>query len=204
MLKHQGLIEAWHDRRIGAGNEIDHTIDAHLESADIILLLVSPHFLASNYCYNREMARAMERHGAGDAKVIPVILELCDWKPAPFGKLLAAPTDGKPVSKSVNHEGLLEVAQAVRGTIEKMAPASPITVAEKTEVTESIPAVRANVARSSNLRLKKTFNDQERDEFLESTYEYIARYFKNSLEELKARNPDICTKFKRVDATRFS
>lgn len=50
MLKRQGLIEAWHDRRIGAGNEIDHTINVHLESANIILLLVSPHFLASDYC----------------------------------------------------------------------------------------------------------------------------------------------------------
>lgn len=62
MLKRQGLIEAWHDRRIVAGNDFDRSISAHLESADIILLLVSPHFLASDYCYDREMTRAMERH----------------------------------------------------------------------------------------------------------------------------------------------
>lgn len=204
MLKRQGLIHAWHDRRIGAGNEIDHTINAHLESADIILLLVSPHFLASDYCYDREMARAMERHEAGEARVIPVILEPCDWHPAPFGKLRAVPTDGKPVSKFVNqNEGLLEVAQAVRAAIKEMAPARPIPVTEKTEVTESIPSAQANVARSSNLRLKKTFSDQERDEFLDSTFEYIARYFENSLEELQMRNPEISTKFKRIDATRF-
>ncbi|QHI68048.1 toll/interleukin-1 receptor domain-containing protein [Tichowtungia aerotolerans] len=205
MLKRQGLIEAWHDRRIGAGNEFDRTISAHLESADIILLLVSPHFLASEYCYEREMARAMERHEAGETRVVPVILEPCDWHPAPFGKLLAVPIDGKPVSKFVNqNDGLLEVAQAVRSAIEEMSPASPSSTVEIMEAAEPIPAVGTNVDRSSNLRLKKTFTDQERDEFLESTFEYITRYFENSLEELRARNSEISTRFKRIDAIRFT
>lgn len=204
MLKRQGLIEAWHDRRIGAGNEIDHSINVHLESDNIILLLVSPHFLASDYCFDREMTRAMERHDAGEARVIPVILEPCDWHPAPFGKLLAMPTDGKPISKFANqNEGLLEVAQAVRTAIEEMTPVNPIAVVGDVAVNETIPAADTAVARSSNLRLKKTFADQERDEFLDSTFEYIAKYFENSLEELKARNPEISTKFKRIDATHF-
>ncbi len=94
MLKRQGAIETWHDRRIGAGQEIDGAISGNLEEADIILLLVSPDFLASDYCYDREMIRAMERHHAGDAIVIPVILRACDWHPAPFGKLNATPPDG--------------------------------------------------------------------------------------------------------------
>ncbi len=73
-LKRQDLISAWHDRRITGGSELGKSIDAHLESAEIILLLVSPDFIASDYCYDREMARAMERHEKGEAKVIPVIL----------------------------------------------------------------------------------------------------------------------------------
>jgi len=204
MLKRQGLIEAWHDRRIGAGNEIDYSINVHLESDNIILLLVSPHFLASDYCFDREMVRAIERHDAGEAIVIPVILEPCDWHSAPFGKLLAVPTDGKPISKFTNqNEGLLEVVQAVRTAIEEMTSINPVSVVEDVVVDEIMPVFNTNSIRSSNLRLKKIFTDQERDEFLDSTFEYIVKYFENSLEELKRRNPRISTKFKRIDATQF-
>jgi TIR domain len=76
------------DRRIGAGREIDSTISGYLETANMILLLVSPDFLASDYCYDREMARAMERHESGEARVIPVILHACDWHSTPFGGLV--------------------------------------------------------------------------------------------------------------------
>ncbi len=114
-LKRQGVIETWHDRRIGAGKEFAGAISDSLERADIILLLVSPYFISSDYCYDVEMKRAMERHGAGEARVIPVILHPCDWHATPFGKLLAVPRDGKPVSMYANqHEAFLEVARAVR------------------------------------------------------------------------------------------
>ena len=66
-LKHQGKIETWHDRRILAGQTFSSEIDSHLESADIILLLVSPDFLASDYCYEVEMRHALERHQRGEA-----------------------------------------------------------------------------------------------------------------------------------------
>src|SRR5437773_11960637 len=75
-LKHQGIIETWHDRRIRVGQTFSLEIDSHLESADVILLLVSPDFLASDYCYHREMLRAMERHQNGAVVVIPVILRV--------------------------------------------------------------------------------------------------------------------------------
>src|SRR3954464_6609931 len=93
MLNRQGFITTWHDRRIAAGDIVDPTISAHLESADVVLLLVSPDFLASDYCYDKEMSRALERHEAGECRVIPVILRPSDWHDAPFGKLLAAPKD---------------------------------------------------------------------------------------------------------------
>lgn len=97
VLKRQGVISTWHDRRITAGDEFADKISCHLESADIILLLVSPYFIASDYCYEVEMKRALERHDAGEARVIPVILHPCYWHGAPFGRLLAVPSDGKPV-----------------------------------------------------------------------------------------------------------
>ena len=94
MLKRQGVIQTWHDRRIVAGDEFDGQISENLESAGIILLLVSPYFLASNYCYDVEMTRAMERHEAGEARVIPVIVDPCEWHPTPFGNYLPCPKTG--------------------------------------------------------------------------------------------------------------
>jgi hypothetical protein len=65
----------------------------HFDAAQVILLLVSPDFIASDYCYERETLRAIERHKAGQARVIPVILRPFDWHDLPFGKLQAAPRD---------------------------------------------------------------------------------------------------------------
>jgi TIR domain len=118
MLKRQGFIEAWHDRRITPGDVLDKTIGAHLERADIVLLLVSPDFLASDYCYEYEMARALERHDAGACRVIPVILRPCDWRHAPFGRLLAAPKDGKPITRwPDSDEAFLDVTQAIKSAV---------------------------------------------------------------------------------------
>jgi hypothetical protein len=99
LLKRKGVIKGWHDRRIVAGNEWKGEIDAHLESAEIILLLISPNFIASDYCYDKEMRRAMERHKEGKARVIPIILRVCDWQDSPFGRLQALPKDATPVKK---------------------------------------------------------------------------------------------------------
>jgi hypothetical protein len=99
MLKRKGVVRGWSDRRITAGQEWDKQIDRHLESADIILLLVSPDFLASDYCYDIEVTRAMQRHEGGGARVVPIILRHCDdWQSAPFGKLQALPKDARPVT----------------------------------------------------------------------------------------------------------
>ena len=96
-LQWQGLIEPWHDRDISAGTEWEEEIKEHLDTAQIILLLVSPDFMASRYCYSVEMKRAVERHEHKEARVIPVILRHIYWQGAPFGKLQALPTDAKPV-----------------------------------------------------------------------------------------------------------
>jgi hypothetical protein len=118
MLKREGLIEAWHDRRITAGSEIHSEMSSALEKADVILLLVSAHFLASNYCFDIEMSRALQKHKEGTALVISVILHPCDWHSAPFGKLRATPSDGKPVSMFANRdEALALVARDVRNAL---------------------------------------------------------------------------------------
>ncbi len=124
LLKRQGLIQPWHDRRITAGKEWKGEIDAHLEQADIVLLLVSADFLASDYCYDVEWKRAKARHDAAQARVVPIIVRDVSWHSAPFAKLQALPTDGKAVTTWDNRdtawrnvaEGIEEVVVELRTT----------------------------------------------------------------------------------------
>ncbi len=119
ILKNTNVISTWHDRQILAGQDWGHQIDSHIESADVILLLVSEHFLASSYCYEIEMKRALERHEEGSALVIPVILTPVDWKGAPFDKLQMLPTSARPVTKWPSKaEGLTDVAKGIRRALQ--------------------------------------------------------------------------------------
>ncbi len=206
MLKRQGIIETWHDRRIGAGEEIDKVIDERIDNDDIILLLVSPDFFASDYCYDVEMTRALERHNKRDAIVIPVILRPCDWQRAPFGRLNATPPDGKPVTKWADRdEAFLEVVRAVRDAAARIAGEASGYAASRPVNNPVTSATISQIGpRSSNLRLAKKFTEHERDQFRVETFEYMARFFESSLNELSKRNPGIEGLFRRVDANRFS
>jgi hypothetical protein len=208
ILKRQGVISTWHDRRILAGSEIDHSINACLETADIILLLVSPAFLASDYCYDREMIRAMQRHEQGEARVIPVILRPCDWHDTLFGKLLAAPRDGKAVTQWPDRdEAFLQVAQAIKaaakGGSSEHSPSARTNAQLVAPSQTAIPPVPAG-PRSSNLRIAKEFSERDKDRFKLETFEFIARFFESSLGELEARNQGIEVTYRRIDANRFS
>lgn len=121
ILHRQKKIDVWYDREIGAGAEWEIEIKTHLNTADIILLLISPDFMASDFCYDIEMLRAIERHDAGEAVVIPVILRPTDWAGAPFGKLQALPKNAKPVTQWSNEdEALLDIAQGVRKVADRL------------------------------------------------------------------------------------
>lgn len=98
ILQRQGLISTWYDRRILAGENFSKKIDENIERAHIILLLISSDFLASEYCYEKELSRAMQRYELGEARVIPIILRDCDWEDASFSKLMALPEDGQAVT----------------------------------------------------------------------------------------------------------
>jgi tetratricopeptide (TPR) repeat protein len=127
-LKRQGKIRAWHDRAIEAGAEWDAEIKQHLETAQIILLLISPRFIASDYCYDLEMQRAIQRHDEGTARVIPIILKPCDWQDSPFSKLQVLPKDAKPITTWHNQdEAFLNVTQSIRRVLETLSPQQPTT-----------------------------------------------------------------------------
>lgn len=192
MLQREGLVSTWHDRKILPGDQFGKEIDENLESSDIILLLVSPYFLASDYCYDIEMKRALERFENGEARVLPIILEHCDWEISPFGKnLLALPEDGKPITEYANqHKAFAEIARAIRRIIEDSREKSQASASGSSKISskETFSTDIIDPQRSSNLGVKKRFSDKEKDDFLKEGFQYILKYFKNSLEELKNRN----------------
>lgn len=120
-LQRQGLIELWHDRDISAGTEWEQEISEHLNEAQIILLLISPDFMNSDYCYSIEMQRALERHKQKAAVVVPVILRRVHWQGEPLGKLQALPTDAKPVKGWQDQdEAFYSVAEGIRKVVEEI------------------------------------------------------------------------------------
>ena len=121
LLIREGIISEWYDQQILAGEEWANEINKNLDRARIILLLVSADFLASDYCYGKEMMRAMKRHEEGSAIVIPVIFRPCDWQSSPFGKLQALPRDGKPVTTWADRdEAFFNIAKGIRLACEEL------------------------------------------------------------------------------------
>ena len=115
VLTREGLIEPWHDGRIAPGAEWSAEIRRQLDAADVVLLLVTADFLASSLGWEVEMTRALERHEAGEARVVPVIVRPCDWKSTPLAKLQAVPKDAIPVTRWADPEDAwVDVAQRIR------------------------------------------------------------------------------------------
>jgi HEAT repeat protein/DNA-binding NarL/FixJ family response regulator len=114
-------VRSWHDRRITAGTDWQHQIDKSLESARLILLLISPAFMRSDYCTGIEMKRALRRHADGTARAIPVLLRPVDWENSPFSKLQALPRNTRPVTLWRNRDAaFLDVVHGIRAAIDAM------------------------------------------------------------------------------------
>ena len=121
MLERQNLIKSWHDRKIVSGKNWANEISKKLEDSDIVLLLLSSDFLASDYCYEIEMKKAIEMHKSNNIKIVPIILRVCDWKNSPFSEFQGLPIDMTPVLSQEWHtideafhnitEGLKELIQ---------------------------------------------------------------------------------------------
>ncbi len=117
-IKRQGLISEWYDNNISAGLEWQQERATQLDSASIIALLISPDFLASDYIYNVEMQRAMQRHTEGTARVIPILLKPSHWENAPFTRLTPLPTSGQPITSwSDRNAAFLDVTRALSTAI---------------------------------------------------------------------------------------
>jgi hypothetical protein len=119
-LQRKGLLYVWHDADISPGMEWEEEIYNHLNAAHVILLLISPDFIASEYCYSKEMKRAMERHEQGEALVIPVLLRSCDWQGLSFSKLQVLPSNAHPVAawQSID-EAFLDITQGIERAVQR-------------------------------------------------------------------------------------
>ncbi len=119
-MKRQGLITGY-DHNIDAGTDKKEEAKRYLDRAGIILLLVSPDYLDSDYHYDVEMGRALERHKEGKARVIPIILRYtADWNQTEFAGLLALPRNGKPADESNRDKAFSDIALEIRKVAEQL------------------------------------------------------------------------------------
>ncbi len=126
VYERRGEIEKWHDRQIPAGTDWESEIDSRLMRAQIILLLVSPSFIESKYCYDVEVRDALDRHEAEEARVIPIILRPCAWQEAPFGHLQALPEGARAVTQWDDRDQVcLDIARSVMEIARGLAHTPP-------------------------------------------------------------------------------
>lgn len=150
-MRREGLINHWHDRKLLPGDDWEQNIDDNLVNAQVILLLVSSDFIASDYCFEVEMKTALEKHYKGEAVVIPIILRSCDWKKCLFGKIQGLPKDGKPVTTWGDRDlAYLNIVEGIRAKINEL-------VSTKTQVTPKKIVTKKATSTNNNPRsvLKK-------------------------------------------------
>lgn len=178
----EGVFQGWYDREIDAGADIDNEVAQELELADIYVALVSPDFINSNYCYNVELQRALERQKHGTMVVVPVIIEACDWQSTPLGKLKALPKDGKAIAEWTNENvAYLDVIKALRKLQNSVV--SPFETKAENSRIELIGHPQANGPKSK-FRIKKNFGQIDRQNFKSDAFKEISDYFEKSIEEL--------------------
>ena len=197
MLKREGLIAAWHDRAILAGDNIDNQIDSHLAEGDIFLALVSPDFLDSKYCYEREMTTALKRHDEGTLRVIPIIQEPCDWTSSPLGQLRALPKDGKAISTWTNENvAYVDIVKELRRALAGPTPphAAKSSPSQPQQATETAPR---------KYRVRRDFDSIDQDNFRLQSFEIIRDYFSRSCDELDQLD-GIRARFEDMSSAAFS
>ncbi len=106
-LRQKGVLREWHEQKLSPGDSREAEIDRHLETAAVILLLVSSDYAASDTLWNRQMLRALERARRDGTVVIPVLLRPCTWEQAPFAHLQVLPRDRRPVTSWQDRDAAL-------------------------------------------------------------------------------------------------
>ena len=176
VLRREHHINEWYDREILAGDDFDQEISEQLETCELFLALVSPDYLASGYCYEREMTRALERHHAGVVRVVPIIIEPCDWKETPLGRLKALPHDGKPVSTWENeNEAYLNVVIELRRILTQENQDNEVAHTSPSEQNSAPPPV------GRRYRVKREFDEIDRSQFRDQAFSNIRSFIESEM-----------------------
>lgn len=200
ILKREGTLKAWTDSNMQAGDQIDPEIMRELNNSDVFIALISPDYLASTYCYDKEFFSAIELNKADRLRIVPIILERCDWQSTPIANFLALPKDGKPVSEWTN----LNIAYAdITSGIRKLIEADMTKDRKQAGHQEFENAVPAPAQRRP--RIVRDFDSIDKEEFARKSFLEIHEYFKNSCGELNdAGEQNIRTSFRSIDDSCFT
>lgn len=207
-LRRSGLLESWYDREIIAGSDLDSEISREMSEARLFLMMVSPDFLASDYCVDKEMSHAIDRHNAGSARVVPIILEPCSWEMSPLSKLKAVPKDGKPISTWSNqneafHDAVGEIVRIIEsnghGIMKSTTPTAPQSPpippnggADEQSLRDTADAPPIPPM-DSQYKIKREFDAIDVNEYRDYAFAVIRDYFEirtaeiNSIPKLRGR-----------------
>lgn len=179
-LKREGKITTWYDRDILAGGEINTDISAALEGCDLFIALVSPDFIASSYCVEKEMLKAIELHNSEKCRLVPIIIEPCDWQQTPLQKYKALPKDGKPISEWQNENtAFLDVVTELRRIAD-----TPNTEIKSQPSAPNIISPHSSERGQPKYRIKRDFDEIDKADFRESSFQDIKKYMESSIAEI--------------------
>ena len=174
-LQRDKIITAWTDKEIPAGGKFNQIISSELQQSNLFIALLSPDYIHSAYCYEKEFQTALEMEKQGTIIIIPIVVEPCDWLNTPFGEFKALPKDGKAVSTWENkNTAFLDVIQNIRKLLQSQGNSK----------TKELKFVSSNVPLTRNYRVKKDFDSIEKLEFTEKTFHEIKEYLKRYIEEI--------------------
>ena len=197
MLRRDGSLQAWSDHAIIPGDNVGQTISVALAQSSLFIALVSPDYLASNYCYEKKFQRALQLQAEGRLRIAALILKPCDWLNSPFSEILVLPKDGKPVSEWTNENtACLNAVEGIRRALAASPSPGPEAAAEAGGTTVSGTARR--------VRVKQQFDAIQKAEYAEAAFRTIQTYFKNACAELHEASDQIRARFEPMGSTAFT
>jgi TIR domain len=119
-LIYEHRLRIWYDHDISPGQETMKIIKERLNASHMIILLVSGHFLGSEY-HRWQTELALEMHRVGTKRIIPILLKPSDWETTPLRELQALPKDKRPVTAWPNKdEALVNIVRGIRSVVEDL------------------------------------------------------------------------------------
>ena len=174
-LERSGIIKTWTDNDILAGDKLNTAISDSLQESQLFLALLSPDYISSNYCYEKEFAKAEQMQNENQIIILPIILEPCDWKSTPFAEYKGLPKDAKPVSDWSNkNTAMLDVIQNIRNLILK----SPIDNSKGAKSPSNIPL-------PTNYKVKKDFDSLQKIDFQKEGFKDLKKRLAENLNEIE-------------------